>query len=934
MIAFAYTLSGIAALWYELVWIRELTLFCGHTTLAVSAVLTAFMGGLALGSVLVGRHADSVPRARLLRLFAKLEIGAALTALLTKPLLSFLGAAALSWGLASWSGPARSIAYFSMAFGVLLVPTTLMGATLPVLTRRFGERELAALYGVNTLGAVIGTATAGFALLPMIGVAKTMLCAAALNTVAAVIAITSVNGRQTPPSSNRSQQQVPVSLLMLLGVTGAAAMICEVAWTRAFSLVLGSTTYAFTIMLTTFLTGLAGGSLAFRIVRTRWSRPPSRRGLAVILIIAGACVFAGLYAFEWFPYAVVRTFKWAHASPGRLWTLQFAFCSFIMFGPTFMMGAVFPFVLAIAAPGDAKVAEITGRCYAANTGGAIIGSAAAGLLLIPAFGVTGCLLLASILYFLSAAVCIDSRKTRAALLAASAAALLLQPKWNQRLFSSGMFLYGKYYRWVDDAAEFQNELDRDSVLFYKSGANATVTVLESPHGERYLRVNGKTDASEGGDMGTQLLLGYLPSLLHPGTPKNALVIGLGAGLSAGAIATQPGIEQITIVEIEPVVAQAARYFARSNRAVLEDPRVSLKFADARQVLASPGPSYDIISSEPSNPWIAGIGYLFTREAFQAARDRLNEDGVFIQWFHAYFMAEEDFRMVVRTFQDVFPHAMLMTDGEADYFLVGRQTPWRIDYPRMQKRFREDSELRSDLRRIGRGFDHPFTLLASAYSLGGEDLKRYTDGAPIHRDDRPVLEFHAARSLHLKHSTKILRGLGRFKTDFLPPGVEGLIVTDRERGMLFDKAAETLLETSQIEKAEKAITRAMSYTKKSARSWTNQARLLEKREDFPGARKAFLKAVSLDRSYAPGRIHFGLFLASRGEIEIGLAHLHAGLALEPGDALASLGLAWIHLARYEKAEARALIETVLGRPVPDTVLRKNLVQAYRKAGGLR
>ena len=933
MILLAYFLSGTAALLYEIVWLRQLTLFCGHTTLAASAVLSAFMGGLALGSALGGRRAGRIPTDRLLETFALLELGTAATALLAGPLLAKAGSLVLSMGLLDWPPAARSLTYFTTAFAILLPPTTMMGATLPVLTRRLGEKKLPALYGVNTLGAVLGVAAAGFLLLPAIGAARTALAAAALNLLAAALGWTAREDSPEPAGPPQANVPVPFADALLLAGTGAAAMICEVAWTRAFAVVLGSTTYAFSIMLLTFLLGLAGGSLAFHALRKRRPKQLGRPALAAAIAGIGALVFGGLFCFDAFPYSLVLLAKWSAASPLRLWTAQFGFCAFIMAGPTFLMGTVFPWVVSLLAPGD-DAASVTGRCYAANTVGAIAGSAGAGLLLLPRLGVEGSLLVACGLYFLSAALAAPNRKLKAAFAAATLAVFALRPQWNLRLFASGMFLYGKYYRWVEDSADFKNELAADKVLFHRSGQDATVTVLESPFGERYLRVNGKTDASEGGDMGTQLLLGYLPSLFHPGSPKSALVIGLGGGFSAGALAADSGLETLDIVEIEPAVAEGARFFGRSNRNVLDDPRVTLRFADARQVLAAPGPKYDLISSEPSNPWISGIAYLFTREAFSLAKEKLEDDGVFAQWFHSYFMTEEDFRMVVKTFHSVFPHTILMTNGESDYFLLGRKQPFVIDFPKWVERFRSDAALRGDLRRVGRGFEHPFTLLAAGYALGGPDLDRYVAGAPIHVDDRPVLEFSAARAVNTHRSSKILAELNASKTSFLPPGLTGLVVGDAQKAMAFNRAAEALLDSNLLDEAMRAVDKAMEFWDKGAWTWTNKARLLEKRERFDEARAAFERAVKLDPDYAPGRVHFGMFLAAHGDVDRGLVELKKGLKLEPGEAKASLGIAWIYLGRDMKKEALEVLTTALDRPVPDSTLRKGLVEAYREAGGMR
>ncbi|MFH1725653.1 MAG: tetratricopeptide repeat protein, partial [Elusimicrobiota bacterium] len=741
----------------------------------------------------------------------------------------------------------------------------------------------------------------------------------------------------------------------LLCAAGAAAMVCEVAWTRAFALLLGSTTYAFTVMLVTFLLGLALGSLAFHNARRRLS--PTWKGLAWVFAATALGVCAGLYLFDRLPYLFVRLYQAAEGKRELALPIQFVLCAGVMLPPAALMGAVFPWALAAARPGRVRIGSATGGYYAANTIGAIMGSAGAGLLLLPAAGPQGCLIAAVWTYAACALLSLalglglatapapgatprPAPKRRLALATAFGAAALLaaatwlRPEWDPRLLASGVFIYAPHFARASGFGEFRKDLSRDRVLLHSTGRNATVTVFEDPWGERYMRVNGKTDASEGGDMGTQLLLGYLPLLVHGGEPRRALVVGLGAGLTAGALASEPRLEAIEAVEIESAVVDGARMFSRANRGVLADPRLRLRLADARQFLAAPGGRYDIISSEPSNPWIAGIAYLYTQEAFALARDRLEEDGVFCQWFHSYFMTEEDFRMVVRTFLSVFPHAMLMSNGEADYFLLGSKSPWSIDYAALLRAFSENPALRQDLPRLGPGFDHPFTLMTSTFVLGDADLRRYAQGAPLHTDDRPTLEFSAARSIHFPGTDIIRERLRDAKTVFLPEGLRGLRITDRERALVFNKTCESLLNAGLPERARQALSRAMEYGPRDARTWTNAGRLRLELGRPKEALRAFRKAVALDPRDARARIRLGQLLAAGGRNREALAHFKEALALSPEHPLASLEAGRMYLDAGRDEDARRVLGAALRRPIPDSGVRRRLAEALRRAGGQR
>jgi len=944
LIQFSFFLSGCAALLYEVLWLRLISLYGGHTAVAASAVLTAFMAGLALGACLGGRLADRVPRSRLPALYGAIELSIGILGLASKPLIAWAGSVLLRSGVVDWQPWTQSLGCFLASAAVLLAPTTLMGATLPVLTRwvgrdegRAADRPLSLLYSLNTFGAVVGAAAAGFVLLPGLGVTRTLFIAAGLNAACAAIAF-NVPVRDAPPEGRSERSTARRDILALLFATGASAMVCEVAWTRAFALVLGSTVYAFSVMLTTFLLGLASGSLAFHRVRRRRSAPGAF-GLAVLLAGLALSVYAGIHSLAWLPYLFMRLGGFAALRPGLIHPIQFLLCASVMFVPTFLMGAALPWAIAVAAPPREDIGRQTGAYYSANTAGSIAGSALAGLALLPLWGVEPSLLASAWLYGAAAFMALSASPLKprlkaaggALLCAALLAASFLRPSWSPTLQDSGMFIYGPFYGWVSDYRAFIDELSIDRVLFHKSGANATVAVMETQDGSRYMRINGKTDASEGEDMNTQLLLGYMPLLLHPGRPRRALVVGLGSGVTAAALAADKGMGRVDVVEIEPVVAEAARFFGAANRGVLDDPRVHLRFADARQFTASAGEPYDIITSEPSNPWIAGIAQLFTREAFEQASARLSEDGVFCQWFHGYFMSEDDFRLILRTFSKVFPHVLLMSHCQADYFMLGSKKPWAIDYPKIRGAFKDNARLREDLSRLGVGMDHPLAFLAWTYALGDADVRKYCGAGPIHTDDRPTLEFTAPRHFHAKRSLQILESLASFKDSMLPQPIIGLQVGPKEGALLLAVAAQSFLQNGDEAHARKLVAQALASDPGSSRAWAQQGLLHEKADRIPEALRAYRKAVRLDPRYVEARFLLGRCCADHGRLGEALIQLEEALALDPGEPRASVELGILYLVKGRSADAGRVVRTALRRPIIDDKTRKRLLYLLEEAG---
>ncbi|HSD79985.1 MAG TPA: fused MFS/spermidine synthase, partial [Solirubrobacteraceae bacterium] len=779
---------------YEVVWLRWLVQLFGATTLAVSTILTAFMGGLALGSWLGGRAAPRL--ARPLRAYGLLELAIGAYALLlpltldaVPPLLARLGATEAS------SFGALSLARFGLAGALLLLPTACMGATLPILAQalateagRLGGR-VGRLYAVNTAGAVVGTAAAGLALLPAVGVSVTNRLAVALNLAVGLAALAAAGRLPAPapapggpaPASGPAgpaPRRVAVTALAAVAASGALAMVYEVGWTRALALVLGSSVYAFTVMLTTFLVGLAAGSYVAARRVDRLAEP----GLALAVVQLGIALaaLAGVAGLGELPWLFLRLFAWSEGRHGVLLALEFLLSGALILGPALLSGAVFPLAVRLAAAGRASAGRVVGRLYALNTVGAIAGSFAGGFLLLPAAGIRGTLVLAIVVNLgcaLAVLLLVGARRAVLMPLAGAIAALALAvpalaPAWPALTMSSGVAVYARSLAPLS-RAQFEARRRRVQLLFYEEGLTTTVSV-ERDGRAVFLRVNGKTDASSGVDMPTQVLLGHLPVLLHP-APRDAVVIGLGSGVSVGAALRHP-LARVTVVELEPAVVTASRFFDDVSGRPLADPRTRLVVNDARNFLLLTRERVDVIVSEPSNPWMTGAASLFTREFFELARARLRPGGVFGQWVQLYSLAPETLRTIVATFAAVFPHAAVFQTASGDTVLVGSLAPIHPDFGALAARMAAPA-VAADLRRVG--IAGPDDLLVRLV-LDAEDVPRFAHGAVVNTDDNAHVEFTAPRTLYVdavaenvQRLTDAFAGGGTLLTAFLRTAPEGV-----------------------------------------------------------------------------------------------------------------------------------------------------------------
>lgn len=934
MLLTAFFLSGAAALIYETLFVRVFALAFGHTTVAVASVLTAFMGGLALGSSLGGKLAARLHPRSLIPAFIIVECVTALTAVL---------AMAAARAVAPHLPLNAPTTWFLTATCIIVIPTTCMGATLPLLVRwrEHGRAQAGAavgiLYGVNTAGAVAGVLYAGFIGIAQFGMTRTLLAAVGANIAAAIAAYlsharagrdeaatpASADTRRPPGAEFLSGSTVAI----MLAVTGAAAMLCEVAWTREFSLLLGSSTYAFAIMLGTFLTALSAGSFGFTILQ-RYVRP-GRTLLSVTLAGAAGALILYLPVFNILPFLYLQLSPLTASLPPILPALQVILCAAVMGLPVFFMGLLLPMAVSVTRPGARGGAPV-GLLYTAATIGNIAGSALGGLACVPVLGAEHTLVLAGCLYAAGAlAVAFPGVRCCAWKIAGVGVAtavftlaVFARPRWDPFIRSSGIFLYAPDYQDIKTYEQFVREARKYQLLFHADGVNSTVAVMQTPWGERFMRINGKTDASTATDTPTQLLQGYLPLILHPGRPRDALVIGLGSGMTAGALATASSLKTIDCIEIEPAVITAASLFGRYNHYVLDDGRLRIISADARHYLAAADKRYDIISSEPSNPWIAGIAQLFTREAFELARGRLNDDGVFCQWFHSYSMGQDDFRMVLRTFAGVFPHVLLMTTSHNDFFLLGSATPWRIDYGALRHHFETNPVLAQDLRTVGLG--NPFTLLATTFLLEDDAFRAYAGSGRIHTDDHPTLEFSAPHYLYRGQEKEIFAGLVAARASMLPAGLTGFAPSPQERVALFNTAGEAFMRTQDLAQAEAMFSQALTIDRANAQTLTNLGRVYNLKDEHFKAKEALQRALNNDPTFSLAWFHLGMLNITQGMMDQGIRDLESGLRLAPYDPMGNLQAALAYLKQGQREKAAARLRKALSRPIPNTTLRRSLI----------
>lgn len=896
---FCFFFSGACGLIYQVAWLRVLSLVFGNTTFATSTILSSYMAGLGLGALYFGRRIDDESR-HPVRIYAWLEGGVALYAFITPLLWKLIEF--FHVGLYHTFSPdylTAALFKFFMAFAALFVPTFLMGGTLPVVSRYFVShradtaRYVGLLYALNTLGAVVGVVFSGFYSLYHFGVWQTVYLAGAANLIIFFAmkdfgkndvpaktrpnpSATTVQPAAPPEASDEKRSLMMTGMLFLFGCSGAVSMMYEIGWTRVLAIVLGSSTYAFSVMLATFLLGIALGSYLFSFAARRWKI--DFFAFSVMQLLTAASVLWGINQFDDIPYWFVQVFNGAKGEMLWMELGRFMICASVMLVPTVFIGALFTCFIQ-AYRGSGKLGKDVGVAYFSNTVGTILGAALTGFLIVPAIGIQQTLLLgASINAVIGVLTFIMMPENRVRIrLAAGGAALLLvfftgsivQP-WNKSVIASDTAVNPTRIVGLTKD-QFLASLREREILFYKEGLSATVSVAKVKDNVS-LAVNGKVDASNS-DAFTQYLLGHLPLLLHE-NPKRVAVIGLGSASTLAAVAAHP-VERIDSVELEKAVVEASDFFPDLNRGVLRDPRVHQYVNDGRNfILVSPD-KYDVIISEPSNPWMAGVANLFSLQHFETMKQRLNEGGMVCQWLHAYSMSPEDLSMIMKTFAEAFPYVQLWTSYYPDLMLMGYTEPMKVDFERLKNRFQENPVVAADL--APHGIRTPEALISSFW-LDDDQIRLLSNKAQTHSDNLPRLEFSAPRNLYARTFDtnyvflNALRSFDYQALDIQPRPSDNL--------HLYQEVASGLMAKKMYRDVEQVLGIARSMAPDHPRTLALSGMLDLRLDKTEEAKVKLLSAVKADPSIAEAHLSLSQISMKDKAYDQALEYARTALALDP------------------------------------------------------
>ena len=764
-VAIIFFLSGASGLIYQIIWTRQLTLLFGSTVLAVSTVLTAFMAGLALGSVYFGKLADRQNSP--MRLYAVLEILIGIYALIFPLFLLMLKASYIliyrSFNAEFYS---LTLVRFAISFVIVLIPTTLMGGTLPVISKFVVQgienrgRYIGVFYAVNTFGAAIGTIATGFIFIQYLGIQRTVFLAVGINFFVALVAFLidryPARGQVDkalhldPEATNLGRDPIWKFVLLAFGISGFCSLAYEVLWTRILVFFLGSTTYAFSTILAAFLFGIALGSYIFAKIADWTKSPVNLLGLVQISIGLSAILLMPMFNKL---LDIILIFQGLPG--GRFWT--FLVCLVVMVVPATLMGACFPIVTRIYVDSKNRLGQNIGEAYSTNTIGSILGSFCAGFVLIPLLGIRPSIALVVTLNILVGCVLIFLNKPRSQVFDGIAisgsivtmAAVIMTLVWS----NTPLFL---------NSAIFRLQHPGDELIDYTEGIDASITTLKDDADvyRLYVDTNQAADASRW-DSPSHRVIAHLPLLLHS-APKSALVVGFGMGLTSHSI-TQHGVK-IDAVEISEGVIKAARnYFTPVNKNVFEHPLFNYQINDGRNYILMTKKRYDMISTGIIHPLVsAGSSNIYTEDFYQLCKRILNDDGIMCQWVPLHRMPEEHLKMVVRTFVKVFPNTTLWYKFTPDFIiLIGTNQRLKINY--------KDFMARSNIPSIQQGLEFDSLdgmSLLDAFMMGEDAVHNYAGEGKIHTDDRPYLEFFNAKSL-VQTTQRNVEGLSKYRQRVTP-----------------------------------------------------------------------------------------------------------------------------------------------------------------------
>jgi spermidine synthase len=770
--------SGCAALVYEVVWLQMISLVVGSSAISLGVVLGTFMGGMCAGSLLLSRY---VSRARHpLRVYAILETGIGLSAIVILLLLPLFGGLYTSIGLQGVPGLLATGLFSAI---LLLPPTLMMGATLPAISRFVkatpqGVSWLGFFYGGNIAGGVIGCLLAGYYLLRVHDVVYATVIAVLLNFAVAGAAF--LLSRQVQydvgdvpalvPSVRTPLFDAPPGswpVYTVIALSGFTALGAEVVWTRLLSLNLGATTYTFSLILAVFLFGLGIGSSLGAMVARHAANARAALGMCQLLLVV---------SLAWGAIALTRALPYWPLDPtlsiGPIFTFQTDLMKamFSVLPGAILWGASFPLALAAVGTQEADTGVVVGTTYAANTVGAILGSIVASLVLIPRLGTQNSqrflIVLAALAALMMLVVWPRRDAARMPFTAARMAGLLVTigiAGWMMTTVipvPSLLVGYGRFAaRRVNDHGDF---------IYTGEGMNSSMAVSELSNGVRNYHNAGKVQASsEPQDMRLQRMLGHMATLLPMQAPRRVLVIGCGAGVTAGAVSIDPRLDHEVIAEIEPLVPKVvSTYFSEHNFNVVANPKVEVRIDDARHYLLTTHDTFDAITSDPFDPWVKGAASLYTKEFFQLIKNKLNDGGVVTVFVQLYESNTAAVKSEVGTFLEVFPEGLIFGNTHYgagyDVVLVGQKTPGPIDVDAIEQRLSspEYAPVAMSLMQIG---FHSAVDLLSTFAARGEQLRPWLVDAQINRDRNLRLQYLAGFGLNMYEQASIYADMLQYRT---------------------------------------------------------------------------------------------------------------------------------------------------------------------------
>jgi len=986
----AFFVSGASSLMLEVVWSKGLGHVLGNTLEAITTVVAAYMGGLALGASWAGH--SGAGQKHPVRSYGLLEIGIGVFGLVSPWLIHALegpmGAAYAAFGAAS---PVYYVLRFLATFTLLLIPTTMMGATLPILVawgskRADLARALGTLYAVNTAGAVAGTILAGFIFLPAIGLTATALIAGATSlTLGSLMALVAARMGETPVAPKPSAVRVappdpggpgPIEhpgrarlMLLLFALSGAVSLSTQIAWSRVAGILLGSSVYSFSLVLATFLVGIAAG--AALILPWLARHGASWRLFAVLQWIAAFGVLYASIRIADAPWDLLARVVAARGNVPGLWIHESLILAGFMLPPCLAFGAIFPVATHLSAMANDTPSRTTGRAYGWNTLGTISGALLAGFVLIGTLGMRGTLLgvgaialaIGAVAWFVAPQAVrrkssipegVPVARVTVPALAVTAFIVLIafSPPWNRGLLSFGVFrplvaTNAEQGISIDEARrQLRDQMAREELLSFAEGRQGTVSVhrLRTTPPILALRFNGKTDASTSLDMQTQILLGQLAMMWSPDSARVAIV-GYGSGVTAGSALTHP-LRSVDVVEIEPAVIAADRFFQPYNGNPMADPRLTIHIDDGRTFIAHAARPYDVIISEPSNPWLAGVNNLFTVDFYRLVRAHLAPSGVFCQWMQFYELSGVTLSSLVRSLNEVFPGAQVFLSGR-DILFIATRDGRPLDLIHVAARLARPA-IAKDLARAN---IHTPADLVALHQGSLFDLVPKLPPAPLNLDDRPFVEYRAPVDLYsvqasdLPFSEQTMSDtnpiadleswtvgvpsldlaiavahslLEHRNLDVASRWISKLIALDPSRaGPLFDmlrasgrqielesriSLARQALLANDSAKARRILDQVLQQNPESATALIERARVSMREDSVVVARALIQRALRLratddDRYQAYSNL--GIIAMRDGNVEEGLSQFERATALRP-----SASDAWLYRARALMQMGRA------------------------------